>query len=257
MKFRNWIFALVGLVLVSPVLLLGYIWLRIKYLPLPPIPRDKVSYTIRDAGTNGEELTAFYDYEGKNSWRLTDDGKVVFNAQNGSQEKKVWKQTRDQRAQNLGLSAYDVTGIESNKTLVRGRNQLELWEERIKKASCSARIAAYPKWPVYDAELLFFGANSDIIGNGRIATAPASSGGASDSHGRIFPIIWDGKSPLLRDLNSTIDAKSGWYLYRALDVNERGQILCIGEKTDALGAEKSDYTKFRQLVLTPTESPKN
>lgn len=231
--------------------MLAYVLLRIKYLPLPPIERGAVRYEVRDVGTNSNELTAFYDYEGRYSWQLTDDSQIIFDDANGPQKEKIWKQARSERATKLGLSAYYITAIKGTKTLTKQRNQLELWQNQKLQASCRARIEAYPKWPVYDAELSFFGANSDIIGNGRIATAPASSGGASSPHGRLFPIIWNGKGQYLRDLNSAIDAKNGWYLHRAVAVNKRGQILCLGEKTDALGAEKFNTAQFRQLILTP------
>ncbi|MBW3638210.1 MAG: hypothetical protein KY445_17335 [Armatimonadetes bacterium] len=119
------------------------------------------------------------------------------------------------------------------------------------QARCRNRIAAYPKWPIYDFRFEFFGKNGEFVGNGRIATAPASSGGASEPHGRHFPLLWDGKSEMTRDLNEFVDPKSGFYLHRALAVNGQGQILCLGQKTDARGAETPDWSQLRRLILTP------
>ena len=106
-------------------------------------------------------------------------------------------------------------------------------------------------WPIYFVRFHEINAQNVVIGNGRIATAPASSGGTSDPHGRYMPLIWRPGYRRPEDLNSRIDPASGWYLDQAVDINGSGQILCVGRRTDMKGAEGYDQADARWVVLTP------
>ncbi|HEX9997846.1 MAG TPA: hypothetical protein VGB45_11925 [Abditibacterium sp.] len=256
MKITRWLLGIGLLLCLSPVLFIWAALLNIKYRPLPPIPRHSIRYYIRDSGASKDDWRAFYSWnDSRFEWQLSDVGKVIFDDPRAAQRNKRWKSDRAARAKKLGLrDDYLVRAIRGSKTLVSRGNSAELWDSKTVQASCKNRVADYAKWPIYNFELQFFGAGNEIIGSGRIATAGASSGGTSEPHGRQFPILWDGKSSFVRDLNSEIDPKTGWILFRALAVNARGQILCLGQKTDAKGAEKPDWKQLRRLILTPRSS---
>jgi hypothetical protein len=59
-----------------------------------------------------------------------------------------------------------------------------------------------------------------------------------------------GTSDQPTDLNSVIDPGSGWYIHSALDINDRGQILCLGARENARQAESGGWPGHF-LLLTP------
>lgn len=256
MKVPQWLLVAGALIFLSPVFFIGAALLGIKYRPLPPVPRANVRYQIRDAGASKDDWRAFYSWnDARFGWQLDPNGRVIFDAPDAKKQQNSWKARRAARATQLKLRDRDeVWAIQGNQTLVQRSDGGELWRGKNRQARCRNRIAAYKKWPVYDFRLEFFGESGEVIGNGRIATAPASSGGASEPHGRQFPLFWDGESDLTHDLNEFVDAKSGFILFRALAVNRRGQILCLGQKTDARGAETPQWPQLRRLILTPRTS---
>lgn len=99
-------------------------------------------------------------------------------------------------------------------------------------------------------DLFKVNAQGCAIGNQRIATACASSGGTSEPHGRDFPILWRGDRRPSEDLNNLVAKGDGWYLTHAFDINDRGQILCLGYRTDEKTIEHR-LGSPRTVVLTP------
>ncbi len=254
MRFRGIVGGLVLLILLAPLFCYWAIFLRIKYRLLPPVPRYTARYSVRDVGAASTDWTAFYEWNGEHySWRLNNQGQVFFDEPQGKQREALQKALFLRRARDLGLgNSQWVRAVNGRFSVVMEPTGIELWQGSGVRTRTGWKMKAYPKWPVYDMKMPFLFADGTAVGNGRIATAPASSGGMVEPHGRAFPLWWNGKSSDgALDLNGLIAPQSGWYLQRALAVNARGQTLCLGHHSNAQGAEKPDWKTLRRLLLTP------
>jgi hypothetical protein len=248
-----------------------YVWACLAWIafrPLPHIPHYGVQYSLKDAGPIGSQYLDFY---GSNpldcGWRLTSSGAVVqLNAEQESSVKARRANAALRLAQKLHFAAnpdpydhaYPVAAISSNDhALIFQGDTLWLWQNgRFVEALPRPVNSFYNKargysWPIFDERFFKINAHNVVIGNGRIATAPASSGGFSSPHGRFMPLVWRPGYKRPEDLNSRIDPASGWYLDQAVDINGHKQILCVARRTDEDGAENYQQTQAHWVVLTP------
>lgn len=233
----------------------------IAYRPLPPIPRYGIHYTVAEAGKVGPRYLDFYTRDPLSyGARLTETGKVVQLAE-AAQAKDAdrRKAANAEAARRLGLTAADyVTALASNGNALVVKadpvkdNTLQIWHQGKFAASMPRNVRGY-SWKPHPMLLGFYrlNAHDEAIGNGQIATGYASSGGLSNPHGRWMPLVWHGNNGPSEDLNGSIDSGNGWYLDRAVDINNRGQILCIGRRTDLKGAEDYAQEDLCWVILTP------
>ncbi len=245
-----------------PVLFFLYIvaalaW--IAYRPLPPIPNYGVRYTITEAGSIGSVCPNFHARDSSDfGVRLTATGQVVHPDEAALDQDKAERQDEvkaQTEAFNLPPGEYVSAVADSGDSVVVTDQGWQLWRQGRPKTSLRHSIRGYD-WKPRPLILGFYRMNArdEVIGNGRIATAYASSGGLSDPHGRWLPLIWRGTGEESEDLNGCLDRASGWYVDRAVDINASGQILCLGRRTDLKGAESYPMEGACWLILTPTQA---
>ena len=228
----------------------------IQYRPLPPVPRYGIDYSVKDAGgVGGGYLGYYYPDSFSLGARLTAAGMVAhLNEAAEAQDEAKRKNLNVMEAQRLGLTQRDCVDatVDNGHALVRTEETWTLFRNGRPAAEILKGVRGYSWKP--QARIFGFrklNGRDEAIGNGRIATAYASSGGTSNPHGRWLPLIWHGETRQPEDLNSHIGAQSGWYLDRAVDINGSGQILCIARQTDARGAEDYHLEGSHWVVLTP------
>jgi len=257
-RFLRAVGIVIGLAFGAVVLFYNACALWIAFEPVPKAPRFSPAYTVVDAGLLGvnyidrRSLTAF-----DRGWSLLESGRVVcldaerLKAVTAARQSEAarWHDRHPLRPK-PGSSEEDVVAVSGEEALLYqdGDFRVQHAEQRI--ASMDRRVQGYT-WSIYDRRFARINRQDTVIGNGRIATAVASSGGASSPHGRIMPLIWRRDWRHTEDLNSRIPADSGWYLFLALDLNERGQILCVARHTDEADAERGIGSDARLVVLTP------
>jgi hypothetical protein len=248
-----------------------YVWACLAWIafrPLPHIPHYGVQYSLKDAGPIGGQYLDFYGRTPLDwGYRLSPAGAVVqLNAEQEASDKARRDNAALRLARKLHLAAnpdpyddaYPVDAISSNdNALIFQGDTLWLWQNgRFVEALPQLENGFYNKargysWPIFDERYYKINAHNVVIGDGRIATAPATSGGTSDPHGRFMPLVWRPGYKRPEDLNSRIDPASGWYLDQAVDINGHGQILCVARRTDEDGAEHYQQTQAHWVVLTP------
>jgi len=148
------------------------------------------------------------------------------------------------------VSTFDSAGNAVAQQAGYNINRWLLMRKNGEKSTISTTPSGYPKWKNWC--LINFHKltkKEEIIGNVTVATGCASSGGASEPHGRKLPLLW--RKGVTNDINSLIDPKIGWYLLEAIDINDKSQILCLAIKGNAIDAEKYNDTMLRFVVLTP------
>jgi len=87
-----------------------------------------------------------------------------------------------------------------------------------------------------------------VVGRSTVAASQSNRGSRTVGN-RAIPLVWraflhDGKQML--DLNTLISPNSGWFLYEANDINDRGQIIGNGICPEG---------KLHGFVLTPVPEP--
>jgi hypothetical protein len=252
-NIRELIKCLFLLLLMSPLLFFwtGLAW--IEYRPLPPVPRDIPRYSLKPRGTAGTDYIAPFSLDiRKAGWRLDQDGSV-----RRLDEKALAAEAAEHKAKNARAAKrlkLDRRGGEAILVASNG-DALVNWYHDVRlhhggKTITARRMIRGYTWK---PRLNFFAVNSrrEVLGNGQIATAFASSGGMSNPHGRYLPFVWRGGKTEPEDLNALIDPASGWYLFLAIDINDRGQILCLARQTDLRGAEEFLDGENQLVVLTP------
>jgi hypothetical protein len=245
-----------------------FVWLNlclawIAYWPVPDVPRKSVEYEIQDTGPVG----TMYEYQfGNIEWEagcvLTEQGMVKRLSLEQVRERLDLEKRRKARWEAIHASAKtdqftQVIALGPDETaFLKDLHGWYFWRNGWRTGPIRPEIAGY-KWRTCVESLHGLNAFKVVIGSGRIATAYASSGGTSSPHGRDMALIWRPDWQEVEDLNSRIAAASGWYLTHALDINDRGQILCIGHRTDAKGAENKRSKDGSLLILTPLSAVDN
>ncbi len=241
------------LLLMSPLFVFwaGLAW--IQYRPLPAIPRDVPRYSLGHRGTAGN------DYIGPGSldirrtgWRLPENGAPLRLDEKALAAEGAKHKTEAARAAerlNLSPDEGEVVSVAANGSALVNRHHEFQLHRADKTLTARRTIRGYTWKPRLN--LFIVNSRGEVLGNGQIATAFASSGGMSNPHGRYLPVLWRGGQAEPEDLNSLIDPAAGWYLYLALDINERGQILCLARQTDLKGAEQFFDGENQLVVLTP------
>lgn len=244
---------------------------KIKYGPVPPVPQIKIEYSIEDrmSATNYADLHSYWDSNPLCAGQvLTNDGKIVQQekatqevaTQNCKQRKLVNQQFAKKHhivSNNPKSKFPDFSVIAFNKrnhALVQDfrptQTRWKLWSSRNKLKTVVEIPSSYPKWRNWCfQEFHQLNIKDEVIGNVWLSTGCASSGGLSEPHGRLLPLLWRGTQT--QDINSLIDPKSGWYLLKAIDINDQSQILCLAIKGNAVDAEKYNDIAVRFVVLTP------
>ena len=249
-------------VLFLPVAFFLYIWAAlawIAYWPLPPVPSSQIEYSIADAGTDemlqrGLYNNAKFKYLDRS---LAANGEVLkFDDATREADEAQRKIINDNFAARIGLQQGSyrnqiLFATSDNQALVVKDDSLQVWKNGAFIATKQKGVQGY-SWEIYDAKFHKLNARSEAIGNARLSTGYASSGGFSSPHGRIMALLWRGvDNTQSQDLNSLIDPQSNWYLDCAIDINDNGQILCIARQTDAEGAEDYKNNDSHFVVLTP------
>jgi hypothetical protein len=102
--------------------------------------------------------------------------------------------------------------------------------------------------------LKFFRANArgQVIGNAILSSGPGSaSGEAFDPHARSAAVIWRGPGCEPEDVNGWLPGVSGWYVDDIVDIDDSGDLLCIGHRGDASSAEGLPNLRLQWLILAP------
>ena len=250
-----------SLLLLLPVGFVLWIWAElawIQFRPLPPIPHYGSDYSVADMGSVGDKPINFHDRDPLHfGTRLTGSGQVVaLDDAAEAQDEAGRKDLLAAEARKLGPVRAGYSGsfgavAGDGDALLRSDRGWQLCRSSGPTLQVSEGVRGYD-WKPHPLILNFhvLTTQDQAIGNGRIATAYATSGGTSSPHGRWLPLIWQGGGQP-EDLNGHVDAGSRWYLDQAVDLNARGQILCIARKTDARGAEDYHMENARWVVLTP------
>jgi len=259
MKRANWASAGCGVLAAVPlgcVGMVGMVLYKIKHDPVPPIPTRAARYTVFDLGA----APRFYwgssgTYLIAQPHRLSESGRVVTLSRS---------QVKDAVARSEAVSkslsrkwrlapGRPVQAASSTSTwaLARGdrADQWKVWHRGRFNRRFDARPLGYTwrNWCFLDFHRI--NERGQAIGNTWMATGCASSGGASEPHGRTVPLLYEGG--VVRDLNTLI-RPGGWYVSGAIDLNERGQILCLGLRGTALQAESGGANEH-WLLLSPAE----
>ena len=236
----------------------------IEYRPLPPVPQYGIDYSVTDAGELSDEYLGHYFASHYSPAELGYETRLMYTGEvihlDEAAEARDEANRKDMiaaEARRLGFTQKDysdhVDAVASHgQALVRTWETWTLFHMGKPVARIPKGIRSYswePHAVIYGFHVL--NAHDEAIGNGRIATAYASSGGTSNPHGRWLPLIWHGDTGQPEDLNSHVSAQDGWYLDRAVDINGSGQILCIARQTDARGAEDYHLEGSHWVVLTP------
>ncbi len=261
-----------ALPLVGFILLFNIALLWIKYQPLPPIPARLLAYSVTDVGVDFVDGYSNWGDDGRDMhsgsrdalsesreselyYRLSDQGTVIaLSAAAGEWDKLRRKVTRAlaERRMSINPSSGSVRAVAHSGGVILAEvgGQLRLYRSGRPGAFLPKQLKGYD-WERHCFRS-FFAVNGrgDVIGNEYLATACASSGGTSDPHGRRLPLLWRGDASSPEDLNALIPAVGGWYLFHALDLNERGQILCLASRCSALAAEAM-RGPWCLVVITP------
>ncbi len=257
----KFVLGVVALVFVSPLLYFLGVLAWIAYRPLPHIPRYHPKFTVTDSGLANLRYaySPFTDDPLKYGWRLTDGGQIVHLTETATAHEEAIRKSAEAKAeQQMGLMHYSrhatIAALAPNGDALVNDNSLDqsyhLWHKSKLVTAMPLGVQGYT-WQIWD-KCFFKMTQQDItIGNGRIATAYASSGGTSNPHGRWMALIWRDVSQKPCDLNSLISMSDHWYLDQTVDINGRGQILCLGRLTNERGAEKFDRENMHWLILTP------
>lgn len=257
------IFKFVGCsVLLLPMAFVFYIWAALAYIAywsIPPVPSGQIEYSIADAGTDEILQMGLYS-NGKFKYLdrgLAANGEVLrFDDAIREADEAQRKIINDNFSKSIG---FQQDGYRNQLLFVTANGQalamkddsLQIWKNGAPIATKQKGVQGY-SWEIYDAKFHKLNARGEAIGNGRLSTGYASSGGFSDPHGRIMALLWRGAdNTQSQDLNSLIDPQSNWYLDCAIDINDNGQILCIARQTDAKGAEDYHNNNSHFVVLTP------
>lgn len=249
LNFFKVVGCLIGLVLGGFILMFWAALAWIAYQPLPPLPPSNPRYTITDLGVFPNTYHSLWQA----SWRLTKAG--------GVKEKEATKE--DMRRFHITLTAPNGSVLE--KGGYQKRSEEEYQRKKGKYIFRPARgpeqlfplyrVEGYQWSPFCDFDFVSLNNSGEAVGATWMATGCATSGGTSSPHGRHFPLYWRPGLAKAIDLNTQIDPKSGWYLFTAYEINDQGQILCRGAKTDARGAENWQG-ESRFLLLTPQKEKK-
>lgn len=174
-----------------------------------------------------------------------------------SKDEQARKAINADKARRLGIVqgkyGSGVLAVARNgNALVKDGFDVQFWKDGKLSATIPQGARGY-SWKMFcDREFHKLNGRDEVIGNISVATGCASSGGMSNPHSRYMPLLWRRHNGLPEDLNSHIDKASGWYLTKAIDINERGQILCLALQTDAKQAEAFNNIKnWQWIVLTP------
>ncbi len=257
------IFKFVGCsILCLPLAFFFYIWAAlawIAYWPLPPVPSGQIEYSIADAGTDEILQTGLYG-NGKFKYldrSLSANGEVLkFDDATREADEAQRKIINDNFATHIGFQQDGYRNqvlfvTTDGQALVLKDNLLQIWKNGAFIATKQKGVQGY-SWEIYDAKFHKLNARGEAIGNGRLSTGYASSGGFSDPHERAMALLWRGTDNTQpQDLNSLIDPQSNWYLDCAIDINDNGQILCIARQTNAKSAEDYKHNNSHFVVLTP------
>ncbi len=259
MNRASWALAGCGALAAVPcgfVVLMWVVLYKIKHDPVPPIPARVVRYTVSDIGAaplfywgdGGTELIA-------QPHRLSESGRVVTLSRSqvkdeAERSEAVSKSLSRKWKLAPGRPVQAMSGA-STWALARGdrADQWQVWHRGHFNRRFDARPLGYTwrNWCFLDFHKV--NERGQAIGNTLMATGCASSGGASEPHGRTIPLIYE--NGMVRDLNTLI-RPGAWYVRGAIDLNERGQILCLGLRGTALRAESFSGTEH-WLLLSPTK----
>ncbi len=266
------VFVVVAFTFVGFIVLFNVALLWIRYQPLPPLPLRNVAYTVTDTGKTvpgvfwfktrdaRESHSGGYD-SAKTYYRLSADGAVkVLTEGDGVSDLARREEARRVAAKRLGIEHGEhsdrvIDMARNGSVFARNGRDSRVYRGNKPGPSLPGKVRGY-RWD-HHCGTAFFAVNGrgEVIGNERIATACASSGGTSEPHGRDLPLLWRSDNRLPEDMNTLIPPADGWYLYHALDLNERGQVLCLAAKRRLRDAE-THPKMYRLVVLTPiTPSP--
>lgn len=234
-----------------------YVWAVqawIAYRPVPPAPRFTPEYSIADAGdAELGYIDIFANPLDQYDARLTDAGTVIHLNELAWGKEKALRKTVFLRVQKQLTPGSDypptVTAVNGENVLLRD-SETQLWRDGKCVVTITPSVRGY-LWKIEHHGFYGLNAHDTAIGNARIATGYATSGGMSNPHGRDFPLLWHGNAQLPEDLNSRIIHTSGWYLDRAVDINSQGQILCVGRRADDREAEQYNSHEERYVILSP------
>jgi hypothetical protein len=249
LNFLKIVGCLIGLVVGGFILMFwaALTWIACK--PLPPLPPANPRYTIKELGVIPESFVNRWSV----TWRLTKEGTV--------KEEEATEQ--DMRRSHVTLKATNGSVLEkggyrkpSDKDYQRSKGKY-IFRSAIgaEQLFPARQVEGYQWSPFCDFDFLRLNNAGEAVGATWMATGCASSGGTSSPHGRHLPLYWKPGLAKAIDLNTQIDPKNGWYLFTAYDINDQGQILCIGAKTEIRGAEH--WQGERRFILLSPQKEKN
>lgn len=250
LNFFKIVGCLIGLIVGGFILMFWAALAWIAYKPLPPVPPASSRYTITDSGVFPNTYHSLWQAR----WRLTKEG--------GVKEEEATEQ--DMRRSHITLKATNGSVLEKGSYRKRSDEEYQRTKGKYIFRPSSGPEQLFPlyqvegyQWsPFCDFDFICLNNAGEAVGQTWMATGCASSGGTSSPHGRFFPLYWRPGLAKAIDLNTQIDPKSGWYLFTAYDINDQGQILCSGAKTDARGAEHLQGERHF-LLLTPRKEKKH
>ena len=244
LKFFKVVGCLIGLVIGGFILMFWAALAWIAYKPLPPLPPANPRYIIKDLGMIPKSSVN----RSSVIWRLTKEGTV--------KEEEATEQ--DMRRYHVTLKATNGTVLEKGGYQKRSDEEYQRSKGKYIFRPAGGPEQLFPlyqvegyQWsPFCDFDFVRLNNAGEAVGATWMATGCASSGGTSSPHGRHFPLYWKPGLAKAIDLNTQIDPKSGWYLFTTYDINDQGQILCMGAKTEIRGAEHWQGER-RFLLLAP------
>lgn len=230
-------------------------WWRSVY-PLPPVPPRTPVYTVtHDIGTTTDTYLGFRRYpevvlrdngtvrESRNETDLpSDDLEARFRKRTGFVDKSG-AERGSTRIISLASSGYALT----TRNLVYERyvsGMTECWQ-------WDGVIPGYENTIYRSARLRKINRHGTVIGSGRIDTNRSSCTRPYYGHGRRFGIIWRTGHAKPSDINSLVAQSSGWYIDAALDITDRGQILCLARRAGKKGSDWQSTAPHHLIVLSP------
>lgn len=167
-------------------------WAWIAYQPVPPAPRFTPGYSITDAGAVGlHYIDPYHNPLDQYDARLTDAGTIIHLDELAWGKDKAARKAVFLRIQKQLIPGRDyppaVTAVNDKNVLLRD-NETQLWRDGKRVVTAPRSVRGYP-WKIEHYGFYGLNAHNTAIGNARIATAYATSGGTSSPHGRYFPLL--------------------------------------------------------------------